>query len=140
MIELRKQLTTMYGINLINASDSKIGSELTLKLYCKKTGKNIKDVRSMRTYRKSIKFSEIIFPYISFKSVEFNMLLNHFKKVEIKDTKSDSEFSVNYKGFQFDYGNGGIHGSISNSIVESDKEYIIIDADVALNSGASKIH
>jgi hypothetical protein len=140
MIELRKQLTTMYGINLINASDSKIGSELTLKLYCKKTGKNIKDVRSMRTYRKSIKFSEIIFPYINFKSVEFNMLLNHFKKVEIKDTKSDSEFSINYKGFQFDYGNGGIHGSISNSIVESDKEYIIIDADVALNSGASKIH
>ena len=131
MIELRKQLTTMYGISLINASDSKIGSELTLKLYCKKTGKNIKDVRSMRTYRKSIKFSEIIFPYINFKSVEFNMLLNHFKKVEIKDTKSDSEFSVNYKGFQFDYGNGGIHGSISNSIVESDKEYIIIDADVS---------
>jgi hypothetical protein len=131
MIELRKQLTTMYGISLINASDSKIGSELTLKLYCKKTGKNIKDVRSMRTYRKSIKFSEIIFPYINFKSVEFNMLLNHFKKVEIKDTKSDSNFSVNYKGFQFDYGNGGIHGSISNSIVESDKDYIIIDADVS---------
>lgn len=131
MIELRKQLTKMYGINLLNASDSKIGSELTLKLYCQKTGKNIKDVKSMRTYRKSIKFSEIIFPYINFKSVEFNMLLNHFKKLEIKDTKSDSEFSVGYKGFQFDYGNGGIHGSISNSIVESNDDEIIIDADVS---------
>jgi hypothetical protein len=131
MIELRKQLTKMYGINLINASDSKIGSELTLKLYCQKTGKNIKDVKSMRTYRKSIKFSEIIFSYINFKSVEFNMLLNYFKKVEIKDTKSDSEFSIGYKGFQFDYGNGGIHGSISNSIVESNDNEIIIDADVS---------
>jgi hypothetical protein len=131
MVELRKQLTKMYGINLLNASDSKIGSELTLKLYCQKTSKNIKDVRSMRTYRKTIKFSEIIFPYISFKSVEFNMLLNHFKKIEITNTKSDSDFSINYKGFQFDYGNGGIHGSINNSIVESDLEYIIIDADVS---------
>ena len=131
MIELRKQLTKMYGINLINASDSKIGSELTLKLYCQKTGKNIKDVRSMRTYRKSIKIGDIIFPYIKFNSDIFNLVLNHFKNLEIKDTKSGSEFSVNYKGFQFDYGSGGIHGSISNSVVESDKEYVIIDADVS---------
>ncbi len=131
MIELRKQLTKMYGINLINASDSKIGSELTLKLYCQKTGKNIKDVRSMRTYRKSIKIGDIIFPYIKFNSDIFNLVLNHFKNLEIKDTKSGSEFSVNYKGFQFDYGSGGIHGSISNSIVESNSEYVIIDADVS---------
>ena len=131
MIELRKQLTKMYGINLINASDSKIGSELTLKLYCQKTGKNIKDVRSMRTYRKSIKIGDIIFPYVKFNSDIFNLVLNHFKNLEIKDTKSGSEFSVNYKGFQFDYGSGGIHGSISNSVVESDKEYVIIDADVS---------
>ena len=131
MIELRKQLTKMYGINLINASDSKIGSELTLKLYCQKTGKNIKDVRSMRTYRKSIKIGDIIFPYVKFNSDIFNLVLNHFKNLEIKDTKSGSEFSVNYKDFQFDYGSGGIHGSISNSIVESDKEYVIIDADVS---------
>lgn len=131
MIELRRQLTSMYGINLMNASDSKIGSELTLKLYCKKTGRNIKDVRSMRTYRKTINIGEIIFPYIKFKSDVFNLVLNHFKNLIIKDTKSGSEFSVNYKDFQFDYGSGGIHGSISNSIVESDDDYLIIDADVS---------
>jgi hypothetical protein len=85
----------------------------------------------MRTYRKSIKISDIIFPYVKFNSDIFNLVLNHFKNLEIKDTKSGSEFSVNYKDFQFDYGSGGIHGSISNSIVESDKEYVIIDADVS---------
>lgn len=131
MIELRKQLTSMYGLNLLNASDSKIGSELTLKLYCQKTGRNIKDVRSMRTYRKSIKIGDIIFPYVRFDSNIFNLVLNHFRNLEIKDTKSGSEFSVNYKGFQFDYGSGGIHGSISNSVVESDDNYLIIDADVS---------
>lgn len=34
-------------------------------------------------------------------------------------------------GFQFDFGTGGIHGSIASSVVESDDDYIIIDADVA---------
>jgi hypothetical protein len=34
-------------------------------------------------------------------------------------------------GFRFDFGTGGIHGSVENTIVESDDEYIIIDADVS---------
>ena len=34
-------------------------------------------------------------------------------------------------GFQFDFGTGGLHGSIESQIVESDKEYVIVDLDVA---------
>lgn len=34
-------------------------------------------------------------------------------------------------GFQFDFGVGGIHGSIESSIVQSDEHNIIIDQDVA---------
>lgn len=132
MIDLRKKLTQLYNINLLNASDSKIGSELMLKIYCNKTGRNIKDVRSLRTYRKTIKGSDIIFDYINFNSEEFNHILKYFKNIEFTDTKSKSEISINYKNFQFDYGKGGIHGSINNSLIESDNEYIIIDADVAL--------
>lgn len=35
------------------------------------------------------------------------------------------------EGFRFDFGTGGIHGSIDSGIVRSDDEYVIIDADVA---------
>lgn len=38
---------------------------------------------------------------------------------------------VNIDGFRFDFGTGGLHGSLSNTIVRSDDEYIIIDYDVA---------
>lgn len=34
-------------------------------------------------------------------------------------------------GFRFDFGTGGIHGSIESSVVESDDEWVIIDLDVA---------
>jgi hypothetical protein len=34
-------------------------------------------------------------------------------------------------GFRFDFGTGGIHGSIESSVVREDDEYMIIDADVS---------
>jgi hypothetical protein len=34
-------------------------------------------------------------------------------------------------GFRFDFGTGGIHGSLENTIVREDDEYMIVDADVA---------
>ncbi len=51
--------------------------------------------------------------------------------MEISKTKKEEEISVVYKGFEFVYGKGGIHGSVTNKLVEVDNEYVIIDADVA---------
>lgn len=130
LIDLRIELTKLYGINLLNASNSKIGSELLLKLYCQKTGKYSKDVRSLRTYRKEIIVKDIIFNYINFKSKEFNLVFDRFKNQIITKTKSEEEIEVRYKNFLFVYGKGGIHGSLENTIVEADNDYVLIDADV----------
>jgi len=131
LLSVRRALKPLYNIDCMNYSNSKLGSEILLKLYCQKTGKNIRDVRSMRTYRSTINVKDILFPYISFKSVEFNSLLDRFKNMEISKTKKEEEISVVYKGFEFVYGKGGIHGSVTNKLVEVDNEYVIIDADVA---------
>jgi len=131
LIKLRQELSEIYGINLINASNSKIGSELALHLYCNATGKYKRDVRSMRTVRNEVNVKDIIFPYIKFKSNEFNNVLNKFKDTVVINTKGDIEFSTKYKGFQFDYGAGGIHGSLNNTKIESDDYFIIIDCDVS---------
>lgn len=134
MIELRKQLMKLYNINCLNWSNSKIGSELLLKLYCQKTDKDPKEVRKLRTYRPKINVSDIIFDYISFKSKEFNQLLDKIRSIIILSTKKEKkeiELSATYKGFKFDYGKGGIHGSINNKIVESNNEYVIMDLDVS---------
>lgn len=131
MIELRKNLRKIYNIPCLNWSNTKIGSELLLKLYCEKTGKQYNDVKSLRTYRKSIKLSECIFDYIKFKSQTFQTFLTDLKKITIENTKGDLEFCINYKGLDYYYGTGGIHASLSDKIVESDENYLIIDADVA---------
>lgn len=130
-IALRKELKAMYNINCLNWSNSKIGSELCLNLYCKATGKYKSDVKSLRSYRDEIALKDIIFDYITFKSVELNNVLKRFKSLSIKNLKSEIEFSQTYKGFQFDYGAGGIHGSVKNKVIESDDNYVIIDCDVA---------
>lgn len=130
-IELRKSLTQRYGLNLINASNSRIGSELCLHLYCKATGKYKRDVKALRTKRDKIKVADILFDYVQFKSEELNNVLNYFKTQIVENTKSGIEVSQSYRGFQFDYGQGGIHGSLHNQVVEADVNTLIIDADVA---------
>lgn len=107
-INLRYTFREKYKLNCINWNDVKLGSELLLDLYCKKTNSEKKQVREMRTYRKKMLGKDIVFPYIEFISDDFNNLLKAFKNLEIHQTKNAFEFNVKYKGFQYDYGLGGI--------------------------------
>jgi hypothetical protein len=129
-IDLRKSLKITYDIPCTNWSDSKIGEQLILKLYCDKTGFSVWDVKDMRSNRPKIALNDVILPYIKYNSNEFNVLLDKFKNKVIKTTKNAIEESVIYKGFKYDYGTGGIHGCIKPGIYESDDHYMIIDADV----------
>lgn len=80
-IELRKKLRLQYGIDCLNWSDSKIGEELMLKLYCEATNSDYWHTKSLRTNRKQIDLAECIFQdKIEFKSKEFNNLLNILMK------------------------------------------------------------
>ena len=129
-VNLRKSLQKEYNIPCLNWSDSKIGEQLILKLYCDLTGKDIWEVKKQRTYRNEINFKDCILPYIQFESQEFSHLLQYFLSKKIKETKGSIEKSVIYKGFKYDYGTGGIHGCIKPGIYKSDENYIIMDADV----------
>lgn len=129
-IELRVSLSKEYNIPCMNWSDSKIGEQLILKLYCDKTEKDTWDVKKQRSYRDIIHFNECILPNIKFESDEFNSLLSYLKKQSIRETKGAIKQSVVYKGFKYDYGTGGIHGCIKPGVYEADNDYVIIDADV----------
>ncbi len=129
-VDLRKTLTSKYKINLINASNSRIGSELILDLYCQKTNKDKVAVRKMRTYRPKIKFSECILPSVEFKSDTFKSFLSKLRVKEVTQTKGAFSESIVFKGFRYDYGLGGIHGSAKGEFLSND-DFIIIDADVA---------
>ncbi len=157
MIRFREQLTEKYGKNFINFNDTKIGKEYFImeleeagvKCYSLDDGER----KPIQTKRDKIKISDIIFPYICFERPEFNAVLNWLHQQTITQTKGvftelddlgDLTKYANLKqvkkkiknlncvidGFQFDFGTGGIHGSISSTIVSEDDEYCILDFDV----------
>jgi hypothetical protein len=130
-VELRKKLTNTFGINLINANDPKIGSEIFAKFICESKGISWNELKDMRTYRDSIKLSECIFDYVKFESKEFNDLLQFFKGKTITETKGVfKDLVVKYKGLSYVYGLGGLHCSCEPGIYNENDEYVIYDIDV----------
>jgi hypothetical protein len=130
-IALRVQLQKDYDLPCLNYSNTRIGSELLLKLFCLKTGQDKKTVKASRTFRKSIKLKDVLFPYIEFKDTVFQEFHKKVQDLVVYNTKGDFKEVVNYKGYEFHYGLGGIHQCIEKGIYKEDAEYKIIDADVA---------
>ena len=130
-LDLRRGLYQKYGLRCMNFPDTKIGEELTLKLYCEATGEDINEVRKRRTYREVFKFKECFPEYLYFETPEFNELREYLEGIVVNELKGSFKYSFEYGGFTFDLGTGGIHGCIKQGIYESDDKYIIVDIDVA---------
>lgn len=129
-LDLRKGVLKRYGVQCLNYSDTKMGEELMLKLYCEATGEEMKDTRKLRTPRNLFKFKECIPDYIQFSTKDFNDLKEYLQGVRVTELKDSFKYSFEYRGFTFDLGSGGIHGCIKSGVYESDDEWIIVDADV----------
>lgn len=156
-ILLREELGKVYGIDMSNFNDTKIGQELFVKFIKQKLGIE----RIGKTPRPFICIGNILFDYVTFNSVEFTSLLTWFKGTTINETigvfnkinfnklnslegyyekkvrykNSDKEcqddLNIVYKGFKYVFGVGGIHGSINAGIYEADDVYAIKDIDVS---------
>ena len=131
-IELRKQLTDEYNINLFSASEPRISKELFLHFLSQKTGIKKQELKNLRTKREQIVVNDIILPYINFKTATFQRLLNKFREAIIypSETKGGFKYSVQYKGVKTDFGLGGIHGARSSKVYESNDDMIIMTSDV----------
>ena len=131
-IELRKQLTDEYNINLFSASEPRISKELFLHFLSQKTGIKKNELRNLRTKREQIIVNDIILDYVNFKTASFQRLLSKFRDVVIfpDETKGGFKYSVQYKGVKTDFGLGGIHGARSSKVYESTEDMIIMTSDV----------
>jgi len=131
-IDLRRQLTDEYGIDLYSASEPRISKELFLHFLTKQTGIRKFELRKMRTIRTKITVKDIILPYIEFKTATFQNLLKKFQDVVLYpgETKGGFKYSVQYKGVKTDYGLGGIHGARATKVYSSNEDMIIMTSDV----------
>lgn len=156
-IKFREDLSLKYDENMLNYSDTKIGKRYFIRNLEDKLGKDIcyLNGKPRQTIRNFLNFNEIIFDYIDFKTSEFKALLKYLKKQytnsinevfsNIKSEKLEElsnfcflnnkkeaySLHVNYKGFRFDFGTGGLHGSVEGEFYDKNEDYLIIDVDVA---------
>ncbi|AUS02275.1 DNA-directed DNA polymerase, family B, multifunctional domain [Vibrio phage 2.096.O._10N.286.48.B5] len=124
-VQLRAGMTDKFGFDFTNNSEPSLG-ENYFKLKFIDAGANVK-LKSPRDY---IHVKDIIFPYIRFNNPEFQKTLDFLNTQVIEGTKDASYPKPEACGIGWQFGKGGMHGSILASVVREDDEYEIIDVDV----------
>jgi hypothetical protein len=127
-IELRKKLSKLENVNLLNSTEPDIAKKLLAKWLSQKMGISEFDLRSKGTDRKQVSIKEIIFPYVHFETEFFNNILQRFQSLVLTNNES-FDLNVSYQNIEISYGLGGIHAAPNNVIVESNDEYIIKSLD-----------
>jgi thermostable 8-oxoguanine DNA glycosylase len=107
------------------------------------------------TIRTSINIGETLLPFLAFREEPFQKILEWFRNKTIKElngvfsglafedlrtlephyriikTKGKQKtLNILYKGFQYDFGVGGIHGSIEPGVYTPEDDELILDIDV----------
>lgn len=137
--DLRIKLSEKYGLNLLNASEPRLAREIFGKFLSEEMGIEYRELKERRTYRSSLKGSELVFPYVKFKDPYLKEVHKFFDTLEF----NPYVFAENNKGIDkvektFKFANindvtvglGGIHGCISPGVYEAKGKRIIRDIDV----------
>lgn len=134
MIQLRKEIKGWINGDTYNYSDTKIGKQLLIQKLgeiCWKRNPATGKREPTQTYRDIIDLNEIVKPYIRFEHPEFNRILAFMRSQRIYQTKGVFEgVEAQINGFSFVFGTGGMHGSVSSKMFQSDAENIVVDIDV----------
>ena len=135
-LEFRDTVSELYGFDATNFNDTKIGKEFfTAKLEAASpgiTGTRERPKQLRQTHRPTIALNEVILPIVDFQDPEFNRIVEFMKGAVLTETKGFfKDLSCTVNGFQFDFGTGGIHGSVNRQTFYADDEFDIIDVDVA---------
>lgn len=130
-IILRSKLSTHFKLNLYNASEPKLSKEIFGKLLSEKLNIPKKELKKMRTHRSRIDLSEVILPYIQFKTKPLKETLTKFKKLVLdgENLKGSFKHEVTYRGLTLSFALGGIHGA-KKGLYKSCKDFIIKSFDV----------
>ena len=89
-LKLRSDIQNQFGLLCLNYPDVKIGEELIINLYCKKTGKNKFDLKKQGgTKRNSIALKDCIPHWANFETSEFQKLKKQFENTIITNIKGE---------------------------------------------------
>ena len=124
--------------SFLNLPDPSIGEKLFLIDLAEHLNKSQESLKKEKTIRTKIETKDVLLPYVSFNTTEFNDLYTFFNsRVFVPDTegnitlKGSFDYNVIHQGLEIFYGVGGIHACVKPGVYNSNNEYDIIDIDVA---------
>jgi hypothetical protein len=134
-IKLRGDIRKFYQVEVMDEADSGIANKLFEKLYSDATNQHPSKFKDLRTMRSSVKFSDAIFPQISFKTTQLSKFLEEMKEQVLTIHSIEDKITIDipelaYKGKKYSFGAGGLHSKDKGVIFESSEEISIEDADV----------
>jgi len=129
-LQLRKDLTNEYGIDLYSASEPRIAKELFLHFLHERLKWEKSEIKQLRTPRDYIVLADCILPSVQFQTLEFQTLLTYFRTQVVTSTKDKLKFTINHKGVKIDYGLGGVHGAAESGVYEVKPGWTIMTSDV----------
>lgn len=145
-IDFRRQMAKQIKGDVLNFNETKLGKELLAQ----RLGDEVTHTRNPMTNRREprqtvrsvIPLRNIIFPYIQFEHPEFQRIHQWMLSqtltpadLEAEDQRVSTKgvftgVHADIRGFQFHFGTGGIHGSVSARKYVADDEWAIDDIDV----------
>lgn len=140
-IKFRIELMEMLEGDVLNWNDVKIGAQIVEQRLgrelCYTWENGYKQKR--QTKRDRVALNDVIFPFVKFTHPEFQRVLTWLRERVISEdevtgklkTKGVFKASAFVAGISFDFGTGGMHGSVSSQRFVADDEWAIIDVDVS---------
>lgn len=141
-IKFRDDLSKKHGRDFTNYNDPKIGETIIMMELEKRLGKNAcrENGRPKQTIRGKLKLGELIFPYVKFRTPQFNKILEFFHGTETSETKGVfKNLSCDIDGLICKFGMGGIHAFRKPTHAKSCQEYAIVDVDVESYYGSLSV-
>lgn len=128
-IKLRKEISQMYNVNVMDESDSGIANKLLEKEYSKLTGLDFKEFKDLRTKRDYIHFGDVIFKNINFQTPELKSFLDKLRSFVLIKDKTYFKKKVKVNDIIIKLGVGGIHSSDQPGYFKETDDQFIVDAD-----------
>lgn len=128
-IILRQQLSSMYKINLMSDSRSRIADRLMVSFWEKASLKSYSEFKDLRTTYNQIKLKNCISPKVGFKTSKLKKLLEDIKStVYMPGDKFAHRVHIN--NTHYDVLLGGLHSVKHPEIFTETSEYELVDLDV----------
>lgn len=147
-INLRMAAKIKYGLDCMSWDSVKLGLNILVKRYCERTGKNIRQVRELRSPRSSVNIGDLILPAIQFNNgsdtyiqyiedkkivTQFSSFFGLYKYLKGLTVINTNEINcrVLLEGNRYDVKSGGLHTFHNPGVVVPEDDEIYADKDVS---------